>query len=104
MLDDAAVIIPAFGYRPSTVPIRDRAGRRVRLLGDGAGTPPLVDAQCRMLDAGGEPIPGLFGIGLASGFALDGPLGGEPSFAGQTNGLWLYQNGIGARILDQLLA
>jgi hypothetical protein len=103
LFDEAAVIIPAFGYRPRTVPVVDRAGRPIELLGSGAGTPPLVDDRCRVLDAAGVPVPGLFGIGLASGFVLDGPLGGEPSFAGQTNGLWLYQNGVGARILDQLL-
>jgi hypothetical protein len=31
-------------------------------------------------------------------------MGGEPSFDGQTNGLWLYQNDVGARVLDQVLA
>jgi hypothetical protein len=30
-------------------------------------------------------------------------LGGEPSFRGQANGLWLYQHGIGEIILNQLL-
>ncbi|WP_328468173.1 hypothetical protein OHA21_51085 [Actinoplanes sp. NBC_00393] len=104
LLKEAAVIIPAFGYRPVTVPVFDEDGRPVPLHGTGPGTPPLVDTRCRVLDADGEPVPGLFGIGLASGFMLDGPLGGEPSFRGQTNGLWLYQNGIGERILDQLLA
>jgi hypothetical protein len=103
LLDDAAVIIPAFGYRPVTVPVLDEHGRPVELAGAGPGTRPLVDDRCRVLDAGGVPVPGMFGIGLASGFVLDGPLGGERSFTGQTNGLWLYQNGIGRRIVDQLL-
>jgi hypothetical protein len=103
LLKEAAVIIPAFGYRPVTIPVLDEHGRPMPLYGSGPGTPPLVDTRCRVLDAGGDHVPGLFGIGLASGFTLDGPLGGEPSFTGQTNGLWLYQNGIGERILDQLL-
>jgi hypothetical protein len=104
LLDEAAVIIPAFGYRPATVPVLDEHGRPVPLSDGGAGRPPLVDDRCRLLGADGRPVPGMFGIGLASGFVLDGPLGGEPSFTGQTNGLWLYQNGIGERIVDQLLA
>jgi hypothetical protein len=103
LLDDAAVIIPAFGYRPVTVPIRDANGRLIELLGSGPGPHPLVDDQCRVLSASGDPVPGLLGIGLASGFMPSGALGGEPSNTRQTNGLWLYQNGIGARILDQLL-
>jgi hypothetical protein len=99
LLAGAALIIPAFGYRPRTIPVLDEHGRPVPL----SAGPSLVDSDCRVLDAAGTPVPGLLGIGLASGFTLDGPLGGEPSFTGQTNGLWLYQNGIGRRIVDRLL-
>lgn len=103
LLDEAALIIPAFGYRPITVPIYDAAGNTINLLGSGEGAPPLVDDQCRVLDTTGTPIPNFYGIGLASGFMLSGSLGGEPSFTGQTNGLWLYQNGVGERILNQII-
>jgi predicted oxidoreductase len=80
----------------------DPLGQRIALLGDGPGTPALVDHRCRVLDAAGSPVPGLLGIGLASGFVVGGPLGGEPGFRGQTNGLWLYQNGIGERVLAEI--
>jgi hypothetical protein len=33
-----------------------------------------------------------------------GRLGGEASFSGQANGLWLWQNDVGTMIVDQLLA
>lgn len=102
LLDEAALIIPAFGYRPNTLPITNTTGAPVVLLADHESNSPLVDAQCRVLDATGNPIPNLYGIGLASGFRLTGKLGGEPSFRGQTNGLWLYQNGVGELILDRL--
>lgn len=103
LLDQADLIIPAFGYRPNTLPILGPGGRALDLLGDQDGTPPLVDTACRLLDGRGEPIPDMYGIGLASGFKLTGKLGGEPSFTGQTNGLWLYQNGVGELILNELL-
>lgn len=103
LLGAAAVIVPAFGYRPTTIPIHDTDGTAIPLLGAGPGTPSLVDHACRILDTHRIPVPGLYGLGLASGFALDAALGGEPDFTGQTNGLWLYQNGIGQRIIDQLL-
>jgi hypothetical protein len=45
----------------------------------------------------------VFGIGLASGHVPDGGLGGEASFSGKANGLWLWQNDIGQMIVDQLL-
>lgn len=103
LLDDAALVIGALGYRPNTVPVLDAHGNPVPLLGDQAGAPPLVNRQCQVLRADGTVLPNIYGIGLASGFVPDGDLGGEPSFRGQTNGLWLYQNGVGQIILDQLL-
>jgi hypothetical protein len=55
------------------------------------------------MDSHGNPISGLFGIGLAAGFVPRGKLGGEPSFVGQANGLWLWQNDIGSIIVDAVL-
>jgi hypothetical protein len=98
-----AVIVGAFGYRPRLVPLRIN-GQPVELLATNGRRAPLVDGQCQVLAYDGTPIPGIFGIGLASGFVPHGSLGGEPSFDGQTNGLWLYQNGIGEIILERLLA
>ena len=48
-------------------------------------------------------MPGAFGIGLAAGFVPWGRLGGEPSFRGKANGLWLWQNDVGQMIVDQVL-
>jgi hypothetical protein len=103
LLESADIIIPAFGYRPNTISIYDSRGSEIELLANQCGAPPLVDTECRVLDRNGTPIPGIYGIGLASGFKLTGNLGGEPSFTGQTNGLWLYQNGVGEIILNHLL-
>ena len=64
----------------------------------------LVDNYCRVVDAGGNPLPHLFAIGLAAGFVPYGKLGGEPSFRGQANGLWLWQNDVGAMIADAILS
>ena len=102
MLRNAALVVPAFGYRPNPIPIRDHVGHPIPLNSDFGNK--RVDQQCRVLGADGQPISNLYGIGLASGFVPSGELGGEPSFRGQTNGFWLYQNGVGRLILDQILA
>jgi hypothetical protein len=101
-LERADVVVSALGYAPRTVPIV-RDGAPLTLLADTRYRAPLVDGQCRVLLASGEALPNAFGIGLASGFVPHGGMGGEPSFDGQTNGLWLYQNGIGELILAQML-
>jgi hypothetical protein len=103
ILDGADLIIAALGYRPRTLPVHDTQGRPIALRGGGAAMRPLVDDFCRVVDARGRPIGGLFGLGLANGFVPSGRLGGESSFVGQANGLWLWQNDVGAIIVDQLL-
>jgi hypothetical protein len=102
ILRDAHVAVLGLGYRPRTVPFF-ADGQRIALQCELSRGRPMVDGRCRILAGDGSPIPGAFGIGLASGFVPSGAMGGEPSFDGQTNGLWLYQNDVGALVLDQVL-
>lgn len=92
-LDDAALIVTAFGYRARTVPVFDADGRRVALNADRGGQ--AVNSDARVLDAGGKPLANLFGIGLGNGYRPLASMGGEASFIGQLNSLWLYQNDVG---------
>jgi dTDP-4-amino-4,6-dideoxygalactose transaminase len=101
LIAGADVVIGALGYRPVALPVADRDGAPIALASDAGGA--MVDRHCRMIDAQGAPLPGLFGIGLAAGFVPWGAMGGEPSFRGQANGLWQWQNDVGMMIVDQLL-
>jgi hypothetical protein len=101
MLREADLVVAALGYRPHALPVEDVGGRPIPLAAQAGGA--MVDRHCRVLDADGQPLPGLYGIGLAAGFVPWGRLGGEASFAGQANGLWLWQNDVGRMIVDQLL-
>ncbi len=104
IIEAADVVIAAIGYRPNVLPVLDEAGAPITLLARTGPQQPLVDGRCRVLDAAGVPLAGLFGIGLAAGFVPRGRLGGEPSFRGQANGLWLWQNDVGALIVDAVRA
>lgn len=101
ILQQSDLVIAALGYRPHAVTLSDASGKRIALAADDGA--PMVDRHCRVLDADGQPLPGAYGIGLAAGFVPWGPLGGEPSFRGQANGLWLWQNDVGLMIVDQLI-
>jgi Pyridine nucleotide-disulphide oxidoreductase len=103
LLDNADLVIAALGYRPHALPVFDQIGNRVPLLAETSPQARLVDDRCRVMDGSGSPIPGLFGIGLAAGFVPHGKLGGELSFRGQANGLWLWQSGVGGLIVDSIL-
>lgn len=104
LLDQADLVIAALGYRPHALPVFDEVGRRVSLLSETGPQARLVDDRCRVMDGSGSPLPHLFAIGLAAGFVPRGKLGGEPSFRGQANGLWLWQSDVGGLIVDGLLS
>ena len=101
VLDAADSIVACLGYAPAALPLHAADGSRIAL--SCAYDAPLVDGQCRVMDAGGRPVEGVYGIGLAAGFVPRGRLGGEPSFSGQANGLWLWQNDVGALIAEAML-
>lgn len=101
ILQDADLVVAALGYRPIALPLSESNGQPITLAAARGG--PMVDQHCRVLAASGEPLPGVFGIGLAAGFVPWGPLGGEPSFRGQANGLWQWQNDVGLMIVEQVL-
>ena len=102
ILSQADLVVAALGYRPHALPVFDSQGSALALAVQTGK--PMVDGHCRVLDREGNAIPGLYGIGLAAGFVPWGPLGGEASFRGQANGLWLWQNDVGLMIVDQVLA
>lgn len=104
LLDNADLVIAALGYRPHALPVFDEEGRSVPLLSETSPQARLVDDQCRVIDAAGKPLPQLFAIGLAAGFVPHGKLGGELSFRGQANGLWLWQSDVGGLIVDAVLS
>ena len=104
VLDNADLVIAALGYRPRALPVFDEAGERVSLHSETSPQARLVDNDCRVMDANGNPLSNLFAIGLAAGFVPHGKLGGEKSFRGQANGLWLWQNDVGALIADAILS
>ena len=102
LVREADLVVAALGYRPLALPIHREDGTPIALAADSGDA--MVDAHCRIRAADGSAIPGLYGLGLAAGFVPSGALGGEASFRGQANGLWLWQNDVGSMIVDQVLA
>lgn len=102
-IENADLVIAATGYRPRAFPLFDAGGAPIALACDGAAAGQLVDRHCRVLAADGSVVEGVFALGLGAGFVPWGALGGEPSFRGSANGLWLWQNNVGQMIVDQVL-
>ncbi|WP_428334656.1 DegT/DnrJ/EryC1/StrS family aminotransferase [Novosphingobium sp.] len=102
-IENADLVIAATGYRPRAFPLFDVDGAPIALACDTAAAGQLVDRHCRVLAADGTVVEGAFALGLGAGFVPWGPLGGEPSFRGSANGLWLWQNNVGQMIVEQVL-
>lgn len=99
-LKAATLIILAYGYRLNMMPFFDADGGEIHFKG--STTNHWVNDNCELLDGEGRVIPNLFATGLATGFIPRGALGGEPSFEGQTNGIWYYQNAIAELIMRRM--
>lgn len=113
LLDEAAVIVPAFGYHANFCPIfkGDTQETYTPLVERTAGN--VVDSQGRVMLAplgpSGEGVPGdyiprVFACGLGSGIKVDPKVGGEPSFKGRADGVWLYQHDVGDVMFKNLAA
>ncbi len=98
-VDDVAMIVPAFGYRSTTIPVYDAQHRRLTLAGD-VGHPVSVGQDARLLLADGGRLSNIFALGLGTGYRPTGSMGGERSFDGQQNSLWLMQNDIGRVVYE----
>jgi hypothetical protein len=96
VIEEAALVVPCFGYRSAMLPVFSAQGERLALSAESGGT--AVGESGRLLLRDGTTLPNLFGIGLGTGYRLPASMGGEPNFDGQANSLWLYQNDIGAVI------
>ena len=103
ILEEADLIVAAFGYRPRALPLFEANGARIALGAETNAAAPLVDGRSRVLGVDGAPLPGVFGIGRAAGYPLRGTHG-EASFEGQANGLALWHGEVGAAIVRDLLA
>jgi UDP-N-acetylglucosamine 2-epimerase len=99
-LEEADLIINAMGYHFNMLPLLDPHGLPVHLMGKTSGH--WVNNRCEILDINNCPIPHLFAVGLGTGYIPTGELGGEPSFMGQTNGIWYYQHALAEMVLKQL--
>lgn len=100
-LSEATIIVLAFGYKLNIPTFYNEDLEPIKFKG--MENAHWVNENSQVLDHNNVLIPNLYATGLATGFIPSGALGGEPSFEGQTNGIWYYQNAIAELIQKQLL-
>lgn len=101
LFEMANLIIPCFGYQANLVPIYDNNKHLIPIRQELDGL--YGDDKGRVYTKDNDLIPNIYSYGLGSGLKRSEKIGGELSFQGRLDGVWLYQNDIGRIILEQML-
>ncbi|MEZ5932950.1 MAG: hypothetical protein R3F54_13530 [Alphaproteobacteria bacterium] len=100
-LREAAAVVACTGYQANLPRLNDPWGREIQLRNHLGGLD--VDADGCALTAEGAPVPGLFVFGIGSRLLRrSDAIGGERSFHGSADGVWLYHNHGARVVLDAL--
>lgn len=100
-LRDVGGIVTCFGYQPLLPTILGQSGEALMLEVDDRGL--VTDDFGRIAAKGRGVIHGLFSFGLGSGLRGGADVGGEPSYKGRLDGIWLYHNDVGRKVTNGLL-
>ncbi len=102
-LRQAPAVIACMGYQANLPPLIDDLGGDIPLCNWPRGVE--VDESGRVMTVCQGPLQGLYAIGIGSTLLRRSEaIGGEPSFRGVADGVWLYHNHGGRVILDTLMS
>lgn len=93
------VCVIATGYRPNFPPIQLMSGG---VLSTNELTGNHADGRMRTTEM--QVVPHVYSFGLGSGFSPSPTVGGEASYGGRLDGVWLYQNDVGEAVASAILA
>lgn len=99
-LDSSQKIVTCFGYEPNLPVFRDKSGVEFNLKMRSLGV--FVDSSGGIYMENQELLQNFYAFGIGSGLSISKEIGGERSFQGRVDGVWLYQNDIGDKILESI--
>ena len=100
-LEEAPATIACLGYQANLPSLVDHWNRAIPLQNTPRGLE--IDEDGRALLADGQALPGFFVYGIGSRLLTrSNAIGGELSFQGSADGVWIYQNHGGSVILNAL--
>lgn len=98
LFHEADVIIECTGYQSKMVPIYDIMGNPIHMAYNKGRI--LVDENFNIVTNDGKPLKRIFSYGLGIGILTGEEIGGEESFKGRIDGVWLYQHFVAPKILN----
>ena len=100
LLSRSTAIVSAMGYGANIPEIRRENGAPVNLKSRNGQLIVNEAGQCYTSD--GDLLPNLLATGLGAGQTLNPKVGGEQSFKGRIDGVWLYQHDMGKLLLSTM--
>lgn len=101
-LREAPAVITAMGYQANLPPVIDAQGSEIPICNWPRGVDVDDCGSVKAVSLGS--MQGLYAIGIGSTLLRrSDAIGGEPSFSGVADGVWLYHNHGGGVILDTLI-
>jgi hypothetical protein len=102
VMERAGLVVVATGFDPRLPELRSATGAPLALRPSELGL--AVNERAELLDARDQPVPGLLAYGLGAGLRVSEAIGGEASFTGRADGVWLYQHDLGRMVLEHMLS
>ena len=100
VLSSASLVVAAIGYAARVPELFDPSGKQMTLLSEFGQLTTDADGHCS--DTNGQLLPNILAYGLGAGQFTNPEVGGETSFAGRVDGVWLYMNDMGKVLLRTL--
>lgn len=101
-LDSAGLVVAALGFAARLPRLLAPDGSPLYLRRSGCALAVTDDAS--PIDVDGRAVTELVAYGLGAGPTVSKRVGGEPSYTGRLDGVWLYQHDIGRVALERLLS
>ncbi len=99
--DESKKIVACFGYEPNLPIFKNRDGTIFNLKTRALGV--FVDTNGNVYKENGDILKDIYAFGIGSGLSISKDIGGEKSFQGRVDGVWLYQNDIGEIIFNKMM-
>lgn len=90
LIAQSDLLIHSTGYKAGLVPLLDVDGTPLELQQDDFGL--LTNAQLNPITREGRVLENFHSFGLGAGIKTGGDSGGEESFRGRIDGVWVYQH------------
>ena len=100
ILNNSDLVINCTGYESKLINMKDQNDKEIELCMDRFGV--VTNSNLNPILKSGDTLQNFYTFGLGSGIKTGGECGGEKSFEGKIDGVWVYQHVVPKLIFEEL--